>query len=140
MRRLRPLGLLVALVAGVACRPALAGEEVRVAVAASFAPALRELAEPFYQHTGHRLVISAASTGALYAQIRHGAPYDVFLAADAARPRRLEQEGVAVPGSRFTYARGRLVLWSARAGAVTGPEALQGAAARPIALANPRIA
>ena len=85
--------------------------EVRIAVAANFAPTLRVLAADFSAQTGHRAQISSGSTGKHYAQIRNGAGFDVFLAADSARPARLEVEGIGIAGSRFTYAVGRLVLW-----------------------------
>ena len=85
--------------------------QARVAVAANFLPVLRELGAAFAAG-GHHLQISSGSTGKLYAQIVHGAPFDLFLAADQARPERLEREGRIVPGSRFTYAIGHLVLWS----------------------------
>lgn len=85
--------------------------DVRVAVASNFARPHRILAEAFTAETGVRVRTSLGSTGGLYAQIRNGAPYDVFLAADRARPRRLIREGLALAGSRFTYAEGRLVLF-----------------------------
>lgn len=123
-----------------AVTPAQAGE-VRVAVASNFAPALEDLAPAFTERTGHRLRLSPGSTGKLYAQIRRGAPFDVFLAADRARPERLEREGHIVSGSRFTYARGQLVLWS------LGPSlpetlaaALEDERLAPLALANPALA
>lgn len=86
--------------------------EVRVAVAANFAEAHAELAGRFAERTGIAVRTSVGSTGQLYAQIVNGAPFDVFLAADTVRPARLEAEGLAVPGSRFTYAEGRLVLYA----------------------------
>lgn len=86
--------------------------EVRVAVAANFVGTLDELGKAFQAGSGDTLLVSSGSTGKLYAQIRNGAPYDVLLAADVAHPQRLEQEGLAVSGSRFTYARGQLALWS----------------------------
>jgi len=85
---------------------------VDVAVASNFTAPLAELAADFEQRTGHRVRSSPASTGVLYAGIRNGAGYAVFLAADDVRPRLLEEAGIAVPGSRFTYALGRLELWS----------------------------
>jgi molybdate transport system substrate-binding protein len=94
-----------------AALPAHAGEAT-VAVASNFAAAARELAADFESSTGNRLRIVVASTGKLYAQIVNGAPFDIFLSADAARPERLEQQGLVVPGSRRAYALGRLVLWS----------------------------
>lgn len=81
------------------------------AVAANFSHPMQVLAARFNKATGFRIRTSTASTGTLYAQIRHGAPYDLFLAADAARPRRLERADLTVPDSRFTYAIGELVLW-----------------------------
>lgn len=86
--------------------------ELRVAVASNFAATLSLLAESFEARTGHTMRASVGSTGKLYAQIVNGAPFDVLLAADAHRPTLLEQSGNAVAGTRFTYARGRLVLWS----------------------------
>lgn len=116
-------------------------QEVRVAVAANFAAPMRQIAATFERETGHRAVVAVGSTGSFYAQIRNGAPFHVLIAADATTPRRLEQEGLAVPGSRITYAVGRLALWSARPGVVdeqgrileTGPYDR-------IAVANPRLA
>ncbi|WP_107850510.1 molybdate ABC transporter substrate-binding protein [Oceanimonas marisflavi] len=90
----------------------LSADEIRVAVAANFLDVITTLGEQFEQQTGHRVLISSGSTGKLYAQIKNGAPFDVFLSADDARPALLEQEKAIVPGSRFTYALGTLVLWS----------------------------
>lgn len=86
-------------------------ESVRVAVASNAKSLLSSLAVAFTAESGHEVVISAGSTGKLTAQIMHGAPYDVFFAADAERPQRLEAEGFIVPGTRFSYAIGELVLW-----------------------------
>jgi molybdate transport system substrate-binding protein len=86
--------------------------EVRAAVAANFAVAMNRLAPAFERATGHRLSVSFGSTGKLYAQITNGAPFDVLLAADDERPKKLETEGYSVRGTRFTYAVGHLVLWS----------------------------
>ncbi|WP_299372790.1 molybdate ABC transporter substrate-binding protein [uncultured Kiloniella sp.] len=87
-------------------------ERVNVAVAANFTATAKELAQDFRESTGHEAVLSFGSTGKLYAQILHGAPFEVFLAADRARPRRLEEEGLGVSSSRFTYAYGQIALWS----------------------------
>ena len=92
--------------------------EVRVAVAANFSDTAQQIADRFEARSGHRVVISAGSSGQLYAQIRQGAPFDVFLSADDERPARVEAEGLGVKGTRFTYATGRLVLWSRTAGLV----------------------
>lgn len=114
---------------------------VSVAVAANFAPALRALQPVFEQQSGHTLRISSASTGILYAQIRHGAPFDVLLSADRARPERLIEAGLADASSAFIYARGRLVLWSPRSGLVDDEgKVLRTGDFEHLALANPRSA
>ena len=87
--------------------------DVRVAVAANFVAPLKALALDFEKNTGHKLLLSAGATGKLFAQIKSGAPFDVFLSADTPAPTRLIQAGLAVSGSQFTYATGRLILWSA---------------------------
>tara|TARA_B100001540_G_scaffold259960_1_gene238495 strand:- start:1415 stop:2158 length:744 start_codon:yes stop_codon:yes gene_type:complete len=112
-----------------------------VAVAANFRGVLAEIARLFMQHSGHEIVISSGSTGKLYTQIRYGAPYDVFLAADQTRPAALIRQGVAVAGSRFTYARGKLVLYSRDAGLTDrlAHKLKQGHWTR-LAMANPLIA
>ncbi len=129
---------LLALLLLAAATPGHAGE-VRAAVAGNFKAAIEALEPRFEAATGHELRVSTGSTGSLYAQIRNGAPFDAFLAADRRRPRKLAERGLAVPESRFTYARGRLVLWSADPDRVDGPEALQGEFRR-LAIANPRNA
>lgn len=134
IRALLALGLLMA--AGTA----LAGE-VRLAIAANFHDAAERLAAQFSETTGHGTRISYGSTGKLYAQVLHGAPFDVFLAADQERPRLMEQNGSGVPGTRFTYAVGKLVLWSPGAEAFGDPKAfLQTGAFRHLAIANPKTA
>lgn len=117
--------------------------KVTVAVAANFTGVARELVTLFEQATGHRVKLSYGSTGKLYAQIQHGAPYEVFLSADAARPQRAIKEGLAVEGSDFTYAKGKLVLWSADPELFdqrTGPEFLATGAYARLAIANPKTA
>lgn len=115
--------------------------EVRVAVAANFSAPMRRIAVDFERATGHRAVLSSGATGKFYAQIRNGAPFGVLLAADAVTPARLEEEGFAVPGSRFVYATGRLVLWSARDGVVDdGGRVLRTGGFERLAVANPRLA
>ena len=115
--------------------------QVRVAVASNFADAMEAIARRFEAATRHRVALSAGSTGKLYAQIRNGAPFDALFGADVRRPQLLEQEGVAVPGSRFTYAVGRLVLWSPRPGYVDPQgRVLQRGAFRHLAIANPVLA
>ena len=115
--------------------------QVTVAVASNFLQPLKALAETFEAETGHRLIISSASSGKLYAQILHGAPFDIFLSADQQKPEALEQAGKIVPGSRFTYAVGRLALWSAGPDLIKdSPDILQTDQFERIALANPRLA
>ncbi len=113
--------------------------EATVAVAANFTAPARTIGEQFAKATGHAVVFSFGATGQLYAQISQGAPFDVFLAADAARPARAIEEGLAVPGPRFTYATGRLVLYSADPARVRGAETLRGDFRR-LAIANPATA
>ena len=93
--------------------PAFA-DMAQVAVASNFGGAMKEIAKSFQKDTGHEVTIMAAGTGKLYAQIKNGAPFEVLLSADDKTPKNLEAEGLAVPGTRFTYALGKLVLWSAR--------------------------
>lgn len=116
---------------------------VRVAVAANFGAPMQALAQAFEQASGQRVTVAVGSTGSLYAQIRHGAPFEVLLAADDETPERLEREGLAVPGSRRHYATGRLVLWSAQPDAVDArAEVLRRApaAGTRLAIANPKLA
>jgi molybdate transport system substrate-binding protein len=120
---------------------AVQAAEFRVAVASNFRGAAREITAGFEAASGHRAVLIFGSTGKHYAQIVNGAPFEVFLAADAARPERLERSGHAVPGTRFTYALGRLALWSADAERVVdGAALLQQGDFRCLAIANPRLA
>lgn len=114
--------------------------EVHVAVASNFLNPLKEIAEDYKQDTGERLVLISGSTGKLYAQARHGAPFDVLLAADSKRPSLLEKEGVGVMGTRFTYAVGALVLWSLEPGKVWGEESLAQFNKGKLAVANPKTA
>lgn len=115
--------------------------EVTVAVAANFADAARHIASRFEETTGHELKISVGSTGMLFSQIENGAPFDVFIAADSERPARAEREGLAVPGTRFTYATGRLVLWSATPGRFEDGETyVRTLSFSRVAIANPATA
>jgi molybdate transport system substrate-binding protein len=119
---------------------AMAGE-VSVAVASNFYKPLLKLAEEFEQDTGHKVAVSAGSTGALYAQIKNGAPFEVFLAADQARPEALEKEGKAVTGSRFTYAQGQLAYWSMQDGLKTEDDFKKSLSeVEHVAIANPKNA
>jgi len=116
-------------------------ERVTVAVASNFAAPMRQLATAFERETGHRVVMALGSTGSFYAQIRHGAPFQVLLAADAVTPQRLEREMLAVPETRITYAIGRIALWSAAPGRVDAKgQVLQTNPPQKLALANPQVA
>jgi molybdate transport system substrate-binding protein len=115
--------------------------EVSVAVAANFLAPMRLIAQAFEQETGHKVLAAYGATGSLYAQIRNGAPHHVLLSADDTTPKKLEDEGLAVPGSRFTYATGRLALWSRQPGLVDGKgEVLRSGKFRRLAIANPKLA
>lgn len=132
-----PLAVMLAL--ATAAGPGQAAE-VYVAVAANFTAAAREVAAAFEQETGDTAVLSFGSTGQLFTQIVHGAPFDVFLAADQARPERAVAEGYAVGESRFTYATGRIALYSIDPDLVTGESTLADANFDKIAIANPETA
>ena len=120
---------------------ALHAGEVHVAVAANFTAPIKTIAAGFEKDTGHKATITLGATGKFYAQIKSGAPYDVFLSADDETPARLEKEGDAVAGTRFTYATGRLALWSAKANFVDARgEILKTGNFTHIALASPKLA
>ena len=111
LRFRRFLWLVITLSAAVASVTVKA-EEVTVAVAANFTAPMQKIAQAFEQDTGHKVLLSFGATGKFYAQIKNGAPFAVLLSADDETPARLEKEGVAIAGTRFTYAVGRLALWS----------------------------
>ena len=115
--------------------------EVQVAVAANFSGTMKVLSRVFEQESGHQARIITGATGKFYAQIKNGAPFQVLLAADAQTPLLLEQEGFVVPGSRFTYAVGRLVLWSKQTDLVDAQgDVLRSARFKRLAIADPRLA
>lgn len=120
--------------------PAAQAAEVQVAVATNFALPMERLAAGFGAASGHTLKISSGATGKFYSQVIAGAPFEVLLAADDETPRRLAAEGHAVPGSAFTYAVGRLVLWSARPGLVDEQGAVLAGRFGKLAIANPKVA
>lgn len=119
--------------------PAFA-EQVLVAVAANFIPPFHEIATAFEKTTGHRVQVAAGSSGNFYSQIKNGAPFDVFFSADMERPKLLEDEGLGVKDSRFTYAIGRLVLWSPNPDLIKGEETLRAKQYNRLAMANPKVA
>jgi molybdate transport system substrate-binding protein len=134
------VGLLAAAIASLGAAPAMAAE-VSVAVAANFTEPAKAIATAFEKATGNRVSLSFGASGQFYTQITHGAPYEVFLSADAERPKRAEQAGVGVPGTRFTYAIGRLVLFSTTPGLVDGAGAvLKGGRFGKLAIADPTAA
>lgn len=115
--------------------------EVKVAVAANFAQPMKEIAAEFEKDTGHKLILTQGATGKFYAQISNGAPFEVLLSADDETPGRLASEGKAVAGSQFTYAIGRLALWSPDARLVEqGGEVLKTDKFKFIAIANAKVA
>jgi molybdate transport system substrate-binding protein len=116
-------------------------DDVQVAVAANFTAPMKLIAADFEKDTGHKAVLTFGATGKFYAQITNGAPFEVLLAADDETPARLEKEGAAVNGSRFTYATGKLVLWSAQPGLVDAKgEVLRKGDFKKIAIAAPKLA
>ncbi|MDB5956257.1 molybdate ABC transporter substrate-binding protein [Ramlibacter sp.] len=118
-----------------------AAGQVRVAVAANMAAPMQKIAGDFARATGHEASIALGSTGKFHVQIRSGAPFEVLLAADDETPARLEREGLGVPGTRFTYATGRLVLWSADPAAVDPQgQVLSRPPAGKLAIADPKLA
>jgi molybdate transport system substrate-binding protein len=132
---------LASVLAVVTCLGTAHAGEVQVAVAANFAGPMEKLAEQFQKDTGHKAVVASGATGKFYAQIRNGAPFEVLLSADDETPARLEAEGQVVAKSRFTYAVGRLVLWSAKANYVDATGAvLKTGAFTHLAIANPKTA
>lgn len=115
--------------------------EVQVAVAANFTAPMQKIAAEFEKDTGNKAVLAFGATGKFYAQINNGAPFEVLLSADDETPARLETERKTVPGTRFTYATGKLVLWSARDGYVDGQgQVLKGGNYAHLAIANPKAA
>ncbi|GHT83271.1 molybdate-binding periplasmic protein ModA [Betaproteobacteria bacterium] len=116
-------------------------DEVQVAVAANFTAPIKDIAVEFEKDTGHKVTASFGATGAFYTQISNGAPFDVFLAADDKTPIKLEKENAIVPGSRFTYAIGTLVLWSSKEAYVDDQgEVLKKGAFEHVSIANPKTA
>lgn len=138
---MRPLPSLSVLLCAALAHAGVLAAQAQVAVAANFAEPIKAIAAVLEKTTGHTLRLSTGASGAFYTQIRNGAPFDVFLSADNERPEQLERDGLALPGSRFTYATGKLVLWSAKAGRVDDQGAvLKAADLGKVAYANPKTA
>lgn len=116
-------------------------DDVQVAVAANFTAPIQAIAKDFEKDTGHKVIAAYGATGQFYTQIKNGAPFEVFLAADDTTPIKLEKEGDIVPGSRFTYAIGTLALWSAKEGYINGTdEVLKQNQFKHLSIANPKAA
>ncbi len=116
-------------------------ETLNIAVAANFIAPMQSIAREFETETNHRISMSSASSGKFYAQIKNGAPFQILLSADAEIPLRLEQEGLAVRGSRMTYAIGQLVLWSGTPGLIDAQASILGHNRfNKLAIANPELA
>ncbi|MEX0941464.1 MAG: molybdate ABC transporter substrate-binding protein [Pseudomonadales bacterium] len=117
-------------------------DQALFAVATNFRPVMDELVTHFEASSRHQIKFTTGSTGTLYAQVRSGAPFDALLAADERRPALLDGQGIAVPGSRFTYAIGQLALWSPHPRFVLddGIAVLRAGEFRRLAMANPRVA
>ncbi len=129
----------IIVIATITAAPAFA-EQVLVAVAANFVPPFREIALEFEKSTGHRLQVAGGSSGNFYSQIKNGAPFDVFFSADMERPKLLEDEGLGIKDTRFTYAIGRLVLWSPNESLIKGEETLRSKQYKRLAMASPKTA
>lgn len=115
--------------------------EVNVAVAANFTGPMEKIAPEFEKATGHKAVVAYGTVGKFYAQIKNSAPFEVLVSADDETPIRLEKDGLAIPESRFTYAIGKLVLWSAKPGLVDDKgEILKRGDFQHLAIANPKLA
>jgi molybdate transport system substrate-binding protein len=132
--------VITTLVATLVTAAPLHADEIRVAVASNFRHAIEDLAPRFEKATGHEVTLIFGSTGKHFAQIENGAPFDVYLAADELRPRMLEEDELAVSGSRFVYAIGKLVLWSAERDAPVDRDRLLAGDYRFLAIANPTLA
>lgn len=128
-------------VLGVLCAVPAMSAEVNVAVAANFSAPMKQIAAAFEKDTGHKVVLTFGASGKFYAQIKNGAPFQLFLSADDEKPEQLTRDGLAIAGSRFTYAIGTLVLWSAKPGVVDSKgEVLSKGKYAKIAIANPKLA
>jgi molybdate transport system substrate-binding protein len=128
----------IACIATMLAASAAFAAETQVAVAANFTDPAKEIAAAFNKATGHRAVLNFGSSGAFYTQLSHGAPYEVFLSADAERPAQAEKDGLAVPRTRMTYAVGRLVLYSKTPGLVDGAgKVLSSGRFQKLAIADP---
>ena len=137
MRFAKSVRLAVGIATWVLTSTTLPAAQTNVAVAANFTEAAKEIAAAFKAKTGHEAVLSFGATGQFYTQITQGAPFQILLSADDARPKKLIEDGLAVTGSNFTYAIGKLVLWSKTPGLVRGEETLKAASFTKLSICNP---
>lgn len=137
MQPIRPVLIAASLLAS----GSLSAAEVQIAVAGNFTAPMKAIIASFEQDSGHTVKASYGSTGKLYAQIKNGAPFEALLAADQERPQLLEEQGLGVPGSRYTYSIGALVLWSTDANKVEdGAALLKSGDFNKLSIANPKLA
>jgi molybdate transport system substrate-binding protein len=137
MRFTRSVRLAVGIAALVLTTTSVPAAQTNVAVAANFTEAAKEIAAAFKAKSGHEAVLSFGATGQFYTQITQGAPFQVLLSADEARPKKLVEDGLAVPASNFTYAIGKLVLWSKTPGLVKDDTTLTTASFAKLSICNP---
>jgi len=138
---MRPVHFAPLLLAACLSVNAAHADEVQVAVASNFTAPIQAIASDFEKDTGHKLIAAYGATGQFYTQIKNGAPFEVFLAADDTTPAKLESEGDTVKGSRFTYAIGTLALWSAKDNYVDAKgQVLRDNAFQHLSIANPKAA
>jgi molybdate transport system substrate-binding protein len=138
---MKRLAVLLAMIGCASAHVVAHSAEVQVAVAANFTEPMKKIAAEFEKDTGHKAVLAFGATGKFYAQINNGAPFEVLLAADDETPAKLEKEGKTVAGSRFTYATGKLVLWSAKDGYVDDQgKVLETGNYAHLSIANPKTA
>jgi len=140
MRLFRNIATAVALATATFFSSAALAEDVNVAVAANFTDAAKEIGQAYKAKTGNDAVFSFGASGQLYTQISQGAPFQIFLSADASRPKKAVDEGYGVAGSNFTYAIGKLVLWSKKPGVVTGADTLKSGSFNKVSICDPKAA
>jgi molybdate transport system substrate-binding protein len=140
MRFAKSFRLALGIAAWVLTSTGVPAAQTNVAVAANFTEPAKEIAAAFKARTGHEAVLSFGATGQFYTQITQGAPFQILLSADAACPKKLVEDGLAVSGSHFTYAIGKLVLWSKTPGLVKGEEPLKAASFAKLSICNPAAA
>ncbi|HVT49962.1 MAG TPA: molybdate ABC transporter substrate-binding protein [Dongiaceae bacterium] len=140
MRLFRNLATAVALATAALFSASALADEVNVAVAANFTDAAKEIGQAFKAKTGNDAVFSFGASGALYTQISQGAPFQVFLSADSTRPQKAVDEGYGVAGTNFTYAVGKLVLWTKKAGLTASEDTLKGGNFNKVSICDPKAA